>query len=455
MHAEHVRSHMPRLLVLCASIVTVVGLSACEGEAEARQRGETDAAVHDAAARDASRDANTSNAVDAPQVDGRIADVTQDAARPASDAAVEGTGFHHTELAGAVLSSPRSAECKPYRLQFADTCNGCASGPLACTCLGSPLARPVPSCQLGHCIVDYDCDVLCRHGTDDWGSNEALPFLHELSTFAGCIDDQTCMTDEDCGGGRCTRSESPSARGVCVDGGETSYCQAPDDCTGGVCLNSGCELAEPRSGCASDLDCPGMHCSKATGVAFGECTTGALGEACDDTNSCTQGLSCFPSRPDDSIYKVAGRCVTAPAGKTCMYDADCGAGFCAGGYCSSGVRGAACIEDTQCTFGVCTNYAIDALAYCTTGELGAWCKEDEDCTKGRCTFKGGQDYFGLCSDAAEGNWCIRDDDCAGRPCIAPESSIDVRCFRLGQVCGIHKEGICGPDQWCVYGRCGG
>jgi hypothetical protein len=197
-----------------------------------------------------------------------------------------------------------------------------------------------------------------------------------------------------------------------------------------------------------------MRCLKLDGEMYGECSAGKLGNACGTGSDCAMGLVCFPSRHEDFLWKVGGRCTTEPTGKTCTNDdAECNGGTCVGGYCSAGHKGNACIEDRQCAFGVCTNFGLEALAYCSNGELGAWCKADTDCTKGRCTFLTTDDFFGFCSDGSKGSPCRRDGDCTGSCGAAPVGSIDVRCRRFGEVCGVHKEGICDADFHCQYRRC--
>lgn len=194
------------------------------------------------------------------------------------------------------------------------------------------------------CEVDTDCASLrCESGrcTNLCRQDEG-----------GCFAGEYCIIEEGLDLGRCSNSSDGPA-------GIGEPCEVAEDCRGGEC-----RIEEGADGycthwCGNDTGCPtSMRCDQ----TLSECVPGgrsALGDPCEETSDCGDGLSC-EAQDNRSICVspcMAGEC---PGGFTCEMDlclpaasplgSSCGAGpECMSGLCSDdGICSQACSESNVC-----------------------------------------------------------------------------------------------------------
>jgi Cys-rich repeat protein len=220
-----------------------------------------------------------------------------------------------------------------------------------------------------HCLTDDDCFGLSCQRTEFEGVDNCV----DVEGYCRGGPPFECSRDEHCGAG-----ETCDA-GQCIAAGADlgAPCEIDDDCRTGFCratargtlCTTPCEWLDPAG-----AGCPdGFYCDEAQGCGDGVCVPGTAGErgpgaACDEDVDCA-GLLCF-----------------APAGaRLCAEPCDPAAPTCAdGAYCAPrGVGCGGCVEG--CVAGGC-----GPLERCADGQCvpllpdGAACSDPDECSSGLC-----------------------------------------------------------------------
>ena len=186
-------------------------------------------------------------------------------------------------------------------------------------------------------------------------------------------------------------------------------CNTSRDCIEGLACSAGvCSDGSSGSACAIDDDCAGeLICAGASGDAVcSQAGDGEVGSACGTHSHCADGLVCN-----------AGAC---GVGGACQYVTDCADGsICwrAGGYSDK--------DDGRCTY--------------TDGKAGSKCNFDSACADGlKCVVD-------ACGDGSAGSACSFDSHCAGSLICARVSGSNGICTQSDGKAGSP----CGSSTDCV------
>ena len=176
-----------------------------------------------------------------------------------------------------------------------------------------------------------------------------------------------------------------------------------------------------------------------------------VGQACDGTKPCPEGLVCTNTGPNEKV------CL-AENGTACVANEDCRTGFCDGektacaaapvhSPCDGGQKcfpgqschelggrqlcswdpGEPCAEDLECVSAFCKDKICKA--YSGSCQADGDCRGTEKCVGGACLLKDGQ----ACAD----NVACASGDCEAGKCKAPDQQFTGRCqdpCPPGQVC---------------------
>ena len=307
---------------------------------------------------------------------------------------------------------------------------------LGCLCPGAQTCDAAGDCvEPESCTAPEDCLAgrLCHEGAcvdaclGDGDCGDGLRCDPEAGV---CVDDDRCMSDADCPGGRCEQGAcvAPCAADACpglqtCDPG-TGACIEPDVCADDIdcldlriCLDGTC-----ASPCAEDSECPGAQ----------TCVEGE----CAEPATCTGDLDCTTDR-----LCVGGAC-QAPCGRV-----DCdGAQVCGGdGRCAEadpcgGDDG--CFAGRRCDAGVCVEPCAE----------DAECAGVERCVEGRCVLP---DACMLDAACGPGRICVEQqcvDACPARAC-PPDAMCDEATGRCVVQNACLEAADCAGAQRCVDGRC--
>ncbi len=349
----------------------------------------------------------------------------------------------------------------------ADKCSGgeCLPGALkACADDGNPCTADEcqPSQGCSHPFVDaLPCvpkGIFCVAGACQAGQCVA-------ASSAGCDDNNACTLDLcDPVMGVCSNTALGNA--PCSDG---SACSQNDSCVFGKCLGSNVNCDDgnpctidaclPASGCVSPWAADGLPCSdgdactlgdackagKCTGplsvtcekpsncqVAVCQSSSGACatvpaiqGQACDDSNACTQGESC-------QAGSCTGILVGCDDGNPCTDDSCAPSTGCQHSFNTSSCSdGSACTQVDTCLLGQCLAGAPKS------------CDDANPCSFDVCDVGSGACIHiaqsAVCDD---GQACTVGDICISGVCAgAPASCVD------SNPCTVD---LCDPKQGCLH-----
>jgi hypothetical protein len=293
-----------------------------------------------------------------------------------------------------------------------------------------------------------------------------------LQSFVACTLTSTPYEPDEA-----VRPLAPPTAGAPSDIGMSGPSQPDEVCNPEASL-VGCEigLTPPGSACEDDIDCESRRCEEglcqpatcADGVANqgesavdcgGPCTTRcAAGEACTESEDCTEGFfcpqetrrctanSCRDSvlNGDEASTDCGGACPGCPPGTPCSVALDCESGICGGDdVCTA----ASCTDDVQNQ----RETAPDCGGACSGCATGQPCASAADCQSGVCA--GGDSCLGAerccqgpsCSDGVR-NGDEPVVDCGNAAC--GPCAIDHTCTLAAQC----ASGFC-TDGFCRAGPC--
>lgn len=272
------------------------------------------------------------------------------------------------------------------------------------------------------CSADRDCQDgldcgagdVCRPPSGNGGPCE--PYLHSQ-----CAEGLSCRADATCGPPRAVGELCGSVSEACAD------------CT--RCLSLDGEIrcrARPLLGerCDGTFDCAdGLWCDDSVGPGVCATVVGAGGDcsasifACDDELDCTDdvclaqvglGGDCTVARCQDELHCVEGACRAGGVGDPCADSSDCDddqGAVCTVELACGAPRaaGGACAADDQCA----------AELFCDNGACGALPGAGVACAAGRCASSAYCDVDDACVAKGQGGeQCNTDAQCASGFCAA-------------------------------------
>ncbi len=176
---------------------------------------------------------------------------------------------------GANRECAKASDCKSGE--------SCSSGVCTLVCMGGDDCPPGQGCHegtCGSCTGDFECSASFR-------CDVALG-----SCFTSCTNDDACVSDGFCDGGRCERKRGPAA--VCDN---DDACASGHCALWGVCCPSECAAACRANGeclsgngepCTSGVTCASNHCADAV------CCDSACDDPCRVCNAAASKGSCTP-----------------------------------------------------------------------------------------------------------------------------------------------------------------
>jgi hypothetical protein len=435
--------------------------------------------------------------------------------------------------------------------------NVCDAG----ACTHPSLVASVDPMNLVACTNDSD---VC---TQDFCYTEGTCMHADIGGVTGdvCPDDGNACTDDVCNMGLCTHPsltdgtacsdgsvctvDDVCVTGIC-QGGTPLECQDANECTTDTCdAGSGCATAPLANGtsCQTDMDqCTLNECSSGVcshpaiiGCPF-ECTvdgdcddgdtctvdscvanvcannaTSANGDACDDSNACTDADQCFNGVCggdalvcDDSDACTADSCdallgceydTTALDGDTCGETDICiGQQVCQSGNCLT-VTPPVCVSQSECVTSTCVSNVgcvldptpnegmvcadnadvCDGIHECMGGtclmaEAALVCDDGNVCTLDTCNATTGCEYDASTNNGQtcdDGNACTIPDVCAAGTCTGPTLDCDDANTCTIDTCNVtlgcmydttatngdtcDDDSACTNDDLCEDGACTG
>jgi hypothetical protein len=264
---------------------------------------------------------------------------------------------------------------------LSDACDGVSRAMLEAQ--GFTVAEPGGTCSPNYAAGGSICSngdycsagdgAACGTCVARKAAGEACASALECASFY-CAEDATCharLAD-----GEPCEDDLQCLNLGCIEGtcgGEASggTCASSDDCSGSeFCLEGTC--VPPRAdgaACTDDEQCSDV-CMDGACAPFAACGAGEVGEPCDSSDNCQEGLLCSAE---------TDRCIAAVAiGDTCrgLFASDCAQGS----YCE--------VEDfsTEQPTGTCTALKPD----------GADCTVGSECESGACSDAGTCETPALC-----------------------------------------------------------
>jgi hypothetical protein len=261
---------------------------------------------------------------------------------------------------------------------------------------------------------------------------------------------EACEEASECQGGFCTQTFGAKVCGECDSDLGCQESGAGLNCTLESAADPSflrCSTGALGEDCESDAGCEGGKCHlvETDWGTFGVCGECRNDQECQDSGA---GLACTDKENNGVTYP---QCSSGALGEACEADSSCESMICADAGAFGGNVCSQCRADQDCvdagTGKNCTAVEDDAgLTFlgCSSGMLGESCDSDAGCDGTKCASFG--DAM-ICSNCAQDSDCAADQACA----LAADEDKNIRrdCVVLASVA---DDGLCfasGTSEVCV------